>query len=100
MNEAANTGVIYWLGVFGGSLAVGVAFGLIALCIGAAAGELKAARQVFLACVVVSLVGGLKLVAPMFVPMLWPIYKARKETKQRLAKSSASSIGVPNEPGR
>ena len=76
----------YWLGAIGGSLLVGAVFGLIALYIGAIVGEVQTAKRVFIGFIVVSFFGGLKSVGILFVPLIWPIFAARKKTKQRLAQ--------------
>ena len=72
---------------------MGIACGVFALYIGALVDEVKTAKRVFAGFVITSLIGGLKLVGILFVPLLWPIFEARKRTKQRLAQQNMQPGG-------
>lgn len=80
--------VEYWVSAIGVSLLIGGFFGLIALYISAVVGEVKAGKRVFVSFVVVSLLGGLKMIGILFVLLVMPIFLARKKTKERLAQES------------
>jgi len=79
--------VVYWAEAIGGGALAGVAAGLIALVIGVLLHERRAAFKSFVACIVVGVIGGLKLIGLLLIVVLWPIYAAYR-TKKRFAQQA------------
>jgi hypothetical protein len=84
MRESA----IYWAGVIADGALVGIAAGLIALTLGVILNERQAAMKSFAGCVVVGLIGGLKLLGLLLVVVLWPVYEAYRSKKRRSAQQA------------
>ena len=79
-------GIMYWLDLIVGGAVVGAAVGIIPLGLGFVLKVRRAGLLSFLACVLVGIVGGLKTLGMLFVPILMPIYQAQKDRKKALAQ--------------